>query len=186
MQGIVGNAVFNSLQNKSFFFVSIVPLMLKKLLSVTFCINYVCSLLTLKKLTLTANGINCKTKHYYGIVILFISRVFECLSLPMQTCWITIVVCMFFLNTLFRNTVNATSASTENLSAANKLQRTPSLPRSYSRNRSGIPVAYRDQPQSTIRGCFAKMLSFLLFYVLCFMNNNVTTKVSSSHAFNSY
>ncbi|XP_055625221.1 CLIP-associating protein isoform X3 [Toxorhynchites rutilus septentrionalis] len=46
--------------------------------------------------------------------------------------------------------VSATSVSTENLTSANsgsnRLQRTPSLPRSYSRNRSGIPVAYREQP----------------------------------------
>ncbi|XP_021695277.1 CLIP-associating protein isoform X2 [Aedes aegypti] len=43
---------------------------------------------------------------------------------------------------------NATSVSTENLScgqsSSSKLLRTPSLPRTYSRNRSGIPVAHRD------------------------------------------
>ncbi|XP_058839049.1 CLIP-associating protein isoform X2 [Topomyia yanbarensis] len=48
-----------------------------------------------------------------------------------------------------------TSVSTENLSSAStqstRLQRTPSLPRSYSRNRSGIPIAYRDQPPVALR-----------------------------------
>ncbi|XP_055538190.1 CLIP-associating protein isoform X3 [Wyeomyia smithii] len=48
------------------------------------------------------------------------------------------------------------SISTENLSSANsasssRLQRTPSFPKSYSRNRSGIPVAYRDQAPTAIR-----------------------------------
>ncbi|XP_055592278.1 CLIP-associating protein isoform X2 [Uranotaenia lowii] len=51
--------------------------------------------------------------------------------------------------------VNATSVSTENLASSNgsssRLQRTPSLPRTYSRNRSGIPVAYREQPATTLR-----------------------------------
>ncbi|XP_059614672.1 CLIP-associating protein isoform X2 [Phlebotomus argentipes] len=37
----------------------------------------------------------------------------------------------------------ATSTSTENLATA-RLQRVPSLPRSYNRNRSGIPVAHRE------------------------------------------
>lgn len=162
-QGIVGNAEFNSLQNK-IFFVSIVPLMLKKS---SFC-NYVCSLLTLKKKKYTdskRDKLQNQTllRHSYSFYLTRIWMFFSSNANLLDHHRRMYV----FLNTLFRNTVNATSASTENLSAANKLQRTPSLPRSYSRNRSGIPVAYRDQPQSTIRGYFAKMLCFLLF--LCFM-----------------
>lgn len=49
------------------------------------------------------------------------------------------------LNTINRKQCTA-STSTENLSAATKLQRAPSLPRSYNRNRSGIPVANREPP----------------------------------------
>ncbi|XP_055379513.1 CLIP-associating protein isoform X3 [Condylostylus longicornis] len=42
---------------------------------------------------------------------------------------------------------SATSISTENLSSGGtKLNRVPSLPRSYNRNRSGIPVAQRELP----------------------------------------
>lgn len=46
--------------------------------------------------------------------------------------------------------IDTASASTENLLITTKLQRAPSLPRSYSRNRSGIPVANREPP---VRGC---------------------------------
>lgn len=40
--------------------------------------------------------------------------------------------------------VPMTSVSTENLSST-KLQRVPSLPKTYNRNRSGIPVVNRDR-----------------------------------------
>ncbi|XP_019538654.1 CLIP-associating protein isoform X2 [Aedes albopictus] len=57
---------------------------------------------------------------------------------------------------------NATSVSTENLSSgqssSTRLQRTPSLPRTYSRNRSGIPVAHRDNtapPRAGLRSVSA-------------------------------
>ncbi|XP_055708280.1 CLIP-associating protein isoform X2 [Phlebotomus papatasi] len=48
----------------------------------------------------------------------------------------------------------ATSTSTENLS---RLQRVPSLPRSYNRNRSGIPVAHREMmpPRANFRSVSA-------------------------------
>lgn len=49
--------------------------------------------------------------------------------------------------------------STENLSSAARLNRAPSLPRSY-RNRSGIPVAHREVPVS--KGVLLKKILVVL------------------------
>ncbi|GAB0096245.1 CLIP-associating protein [Sergentomyia squamirostris] len=51
---------------------------------------------------------------------------------------------------------DVTSASTENLSTT-RLQRVPSLPRTYNRNRSGIPVAHREMmpPRASFRSISA-------------------------------
>lgn len=64
-----------------------------------------------------------------------------------------LISCLFVL-TIFDSgmdlTVKTASTSTENLLMTGKLQRAPSLPRTYNRNRSGIPVANREPP---VRGC---------------------------------
>lgn len=49
----------------------------------------------------------------------------------------------------------AASVSTENLTATSRLQRAPSLPRSYSRTRSGIPVAAAVQRPEPVTNCTA-------------------------------
>lgn len=58
------------------------------------------------------------------------------------------------------------STSTENLLITGKLQRAPSLPRTYSRNRSGIPVANREPP---VRGCSVLFLNEFLIFITILM-----------------
>jgi hypothetical protein len=67
-------------------------------------------------------------------------------------------------------TVSSPSTSTENLTATSRLNRAPSLPRSY-RNRSGIPIAHREIPAKGLSHCFMFILclnSFMLCPVFMF------------------
>lgn len=66
-------------------------------------------------------------------------------------CILFFVCCVDLVNIMIINLISLaslTSVSTENLSSTTttKLQRAPSLPRSYNRNRSGIPVVHKDPP----------------------------------------
>lgn len=73
-----------------------------------------------------------------------IHKIINFLFCFVQSIFVDTVLCRVFIF------IKIASTSTENLALVSRLSRAPSLPRSYNRNRSGIPVAHKEP---TPKGC---------------------------------